>query len=192
MKKILFIVTILLVTITLTSKAQIQRGNVLVGGDISKFNFSLNSGGNFSMNISPKLGFFIRDNVALGGYVDLGLSTAKAAGTNINYGVGALGRYYINDNDINLLRHGRFFIEGTAGIEGNNPAVGDNTNGLGLGVGPGYAYFITPNIGLEGLLKYNGIVGFGSKPTSSSLDLGIGFQIYLSSSKAKSALENQQ
>jgi hypothetical protein len=38
---------------------------------------------------------------------------------------------------------------------------------------------LTPNIGLETLLKYNGIVGFGSQAYNHNLNLGIGFQIYL-------------
>jgi hypothetical protein len=90
---------------------------------------------------------------------------------------------------MNLLHHSRFFVEGNVGIEGDNPAVGDNTNGLGLGIGPGWTYFITPNIGLEALLKYNGIVGFGSKPTSSNLNLTIGFQIYLPPSRFRKPTE---
>jgi hypothetical protein len=77
------------------------------------------------------------------------------------------------------LNHGRLFFEGNAGIQGISQSDGSNTTGLGLGIGPGYAYFITPNIGLETLLKYNGVVGFGSEPYSSNLNLGIGFQIYL-------------
>ena len=83
-----------------------------------------------------------------------------------------------------------FFVEGNVGIEGDNPATGDNTNGLGLGIGPGWTYFVNPNIGLEVLLKYNGIVGFGSSPTSNNLNLFIGFQIDLGSSEAKTKINN--
>ena len=41
---------------------------------------------------------------------------------------------YLGQN-LNPVQHARFFIEGTVGIEGNNPAVGESTNGLGLGIG---------------------------------------------------------
>ncbi|RYY23010.1 MAG: hypothetical protein EOP41_06730, partial [Sphingobacteriaceae bacterium] len=51
--------------------------------------------------------------------------------------------------------------------------------GLGFGVGPGFAYFITPSIGLETLVKYNGIVGFGSSPYANNISLNFGFQVYL-------------
>lgn len=170
--------------------AQIQKGNVMAGADLADIKLNLNKGGNFNVNINPKAAWFIRDNIAVGAYVNLGLSTAKGAGTSVNYGVGPLARYYINDKTLNLVQHSRFFIEGTAGIEGYNPVTGDNTNGLGLGVGPGLAYFITPNIGLEGLVKYNGIVGFGSAVSSSIISVGIGFQIYLPSSGIKKEVKN--
>ena len=166
------------------SQAQIQKGNYLVGGDIANFNIGLNSGGLFQATIDPKVAWFIRDNTALGAYVNFGLSTAKGAGTTTNYGVGALGRYYVNDAKTNLAKHGRLFFEGNVGIEGVSVSDGSNTTGLGIGVGPGYAYFITPNVGLETLLKYNGIVGFGSQAYSSNLNLSVGFQIYLTRANA--------
>lgn len=190
MKKCMFILTIMVAGLCKGAKAQIQQGNFLIGADLTNIDLSLDKGGNFSFLVNPKLAFFIRDNVALGGYVTAGLSTAKGAGTNVNYGIGILGRYYAGPKDITTVRHARLFAEGTVGIEGYNPAVGDNTNGLGIGVGPGIAYFITPTIGLEGLLKYNGIVGFGTAPTSNHLNLSLGFQIYLPSSRAKAIRED--
>lgn len=168
-----------------SASAQIQQGNVMVGADIADFSLGLNEGGLFAVQINPKAAFFIRTGLALGAYLNFGLSTAKDAGSNIDYGIGALARYYISDPQAQVLRNSRFFAEGTVGIEGTNPASGENTNGLGLSIGPGWTYFVTPNIGVEALLKYRGIVGFGSRATSSNLNLEIGFQIYLSKERAK-------
>lgn len=173
-------------------KAQIQQGNVMVGGNIANMNLSLDNGGGFNMTLSPKAGWFIRNNLALGAYIDFGLTTAKGIKPSTSYGIGALGRYYVNDPNINVLRKTRFFGEATVGIEGVNPSTGDNTNGLGMSVGPGIAYFVTPNIGLEGLVKYRGIVGFGSSPASSNLVFGLGFQIYLSRGKVERELNTDQ
>lgn len=189
MKKILTL-TLFAMCFSVIANAQIQKGNFLVGGDLADFNLNLNSGKQFNINLQPKIGFFIRDNIAIGPYVNLGLSTAKDFGTSVSYGVGAFGRYYVNNKTMDVVKHGRFFVEANAGIEGDNPVSGSSTNGLGLGVGPGFAYFITPNVGLEGLLKYNGIVGFGSSVTSSTLGLGVGFQIYLNSRKMQKRVEN--
>jgi hypothetical protein len=188
MKKSLLSLSFILVAV-FVSKAQIQKGNVLIGADLSNFRFDLDNS-NFDMRINPKAAWFIRDNVALGSYLDFQLSTGS--GTSIGYGVGALGRYYVNDPSVNVLRHSRFFGEATVGIQGDNPANGDNTNGLGIGFGPGLSYFITPNIGLEGLLKYDGIIGFGSSVTSSNLVLSLGFQIYLSRHTVINAATNSQ
>ena len=190
MKKFIRIIILVLFFYSNKTNAQIQRGNLLVGGDIAHFNFDLSGGGAFQATVDPKVAFFLKDNLALGAYVDFGLATAKGAGTTTNYGVGALGRYYVNDSTTNILKHGRLFFEGNVGIEGISVSNGANTTGLGIGIGPGYAYFITPNIGLETLLKYNGIVGFGSQPYTSSLNLGIGFQIYLSNNRTREIINN--
>ncbi|HEY9341996.1 MAG TPA: hypothetical protein VIQ23_10465 [Hanamia sp.] len=190
MKRNIPMLIIALAFFTTKADAQIQKGNLLVGGDLANFNLTLGGGGAFQMRIDPKLAFFIRDNVALGAYLDFGLVTAKGAGTTTDYGVGALGRYYINDPKVNVLQHGRLFFEGNVGIQGVSLSGGSNTTGLGLGIGPGYAYFVTSNIGLETLLKYNAIVGFGSQAYRSNLNLGIGFQIYLPGRRARQIIND--
>ncbi len=188
MKKVLLFVVLLNVVGIFQLNAQLQKGSVLIGGDLAGFDLGLNEGATFTMSLTPKVAWFVRDNVALGGYVDLGLSTAKGAGTSANYGVGGLGRYYFPKADVNIARSTHFFVEANAGIQGVNTAGGNSTNGLGLGFGPGLAYFVTNNIALETLLKYNGIIGFGSSSTSSRLQLNLGFQIYLPGSKVKSEI----
>jgi hypothetical protein len=179
MKKFLGILSVVLLG-SFGAKAQLQKGNVLVGGNIADFNLGLDGGSNFSMSLNPKAAWFIQNNVAIGGTVGLGLQTSNGGGTSTTYNVGALARYYFNNSEVNLLKHGRWFLEGVAGVGGTNYGNGGgSTNGLNLSFGPGYAYFITPNIGLEGLLKYDGNVGFGNAVTTNKLNLNIGFQIYL-------------
>lgn len=187
MKKITVMLAIILTAGAYVAKAQLQRGNVLVGGDLADFSLGLNDGSQFRMDISPKAAWFIRDNTALGAYVQLGLLTGAGAGTDVSYGFGALARQYLGGDALSVLKHTRFFLEGNVGIEGVNYSQGGSTNGLGIGIGPGLAYFITPNIGLEGLLKYQGILGFGTAATSSNLNLNVGFQIYL---PGRSAIRN--
>lgn len=173
---------------------QIQKGNLMAGASLANFDLGLQSNNNnFSLTVNPKLGYFIEDNIAIGGEVLLGFATAKGY-TDIDYGVGVFGRYFISDQRAVLLKHTRFFLEGNVGISGQNhkpkglPA--STTNGLGIGIGPGVSYFITPNVGLEALLKYNAIIGFGSATTVNRLSFGLGFQIYLPTSKAR-ALYNE-
>lgn len=193
MKRKLLLSAFVLFSVMSSVRAQIQKGNVMVGGNLTNLSLGLNSTKQFSFNLTPKAAWFVKDNLALGAYVNFNLYTAKDyGGSDIGYGVGALGRYYVNDESVNLLKHSRFFVEANVGIEGNNPASGGSTNGLGLGFGPGLAYFITPNIGLETLLKYNGIIGFGDAVTTSVLSLNVGFQIYLPTSRIRAAVKDQR
>ena len=193
MKKVLATLVIALSLVATKSDAQLQKGNILVGGDIAGFSLGLDKGSYFTVDINPKAAWFIQNNIAVGGYVNFGLATAKDANTLTTYGVGALARYYVGPNQVNtdnILKHTRLFVEGNVGIEGSNVSGGASTNGLGLGVGPGVAYFITPNIGLEGLLKYNGIVGGGNDATSNKLNFNFGFQIYLPGNSTKNKVMN--
>ncbi len=179
MKKITLLTALAMIVFGITAKAQIQKGNVLLGGDLANINLGLDNSKVFNFNVSPKAAWFIQDNVALGGYVNLGVQTAKYTNTIFTYGVGALGRYYTG-NDVAVLRHGRFFGEANLGIGGVNVSDGGgNTNGLDFGFGPGFAYFVTPSVGLETLLKYNGVGGFGNAGYQSTLTLNFGLQVYL-------------
>ncbi|WP_419801792.1 hypothetical protein [Mucilaginibacter sp.] len=170
-----------LFTFIFSANAQIQKGNVLIGADLANLQLGLDQPTSFSVSLAPKAAWFIQDNVALGAYGNLGLTTVKGNGTTTSYGIGALGRYYGGKASApEIIKHTRLFLEANVGINGVNlPANGGSTNGLGLGIGPGVAYFITPSIGLETLLKYNGIVGFGSSAYANNVSLNFGFQVYL-------------
>ena len=161
---------------------QTQKGNVMVGADLSNLGLDFQSGNTtFSLNLTPKAAWFIQDNTALGAEVRLNLVTQKGS-TYVGYGVGALGRKYFGDGATNLARTTKWFAEANVGIYGTNTSGGGvsaNTNGLGIGIGPGFAYFLNQNIALEALAKYNLTVGFGNSTTNNNIGIGLGFQIYL-------------
>ncbi|KIA90807.1 hypothetical protein [Kaistella jeonii] len=179
----------------ITANAQLQKGNIMVGGELAAANFGLNKGAGYNFQITPQAAFFVQDNWAVGPYVRLGFSGAKDSPTYFTYGVGALSRYYISPGEQgvdSLLKHGRFFLEGNAGIGGSTISDGgDSANGLDLGVGPGYTYFITQNIGLDASVKLNGNLGFGNRGTTSSVDFRLGLNIFLPSKKAMSNIKSE-
>ncbi|WP_207425864.1 hypothetical protein [Pedobacter sp. SYSU D00535] len=188
MKK--FILTILLTAFMLVDmKAQISEGNVMIGGNISNLSLGLDEPNVFTLSLNPKAAWFVSDGVALGGELSFGLATAKDAGTDLNYGIGALGRYYGTRGANTVLNNSRFFGEATVGISGVNPAFGDNTNGLGFSFGPGFSYFVTPSVGLEALVKYNGVLGFGSSAYGHNLGLNFGLQVYLPGRRTAATIE---
>ena len=180
--KTLILTTCLLVMFSF-GFAQTQRGNVMVGADLANIGLDFQEGNTqFNFTVNPKVAWFIQDNTALGAEVQLGLNTQKGA-TSFSYGIGALGRRYFGPGATNLARTTKVFVEVNAGIYGTNLSgtnvVKTSTNGLGLGAGPGIAWFINQNIAVEALAKYNLTVGFGNSTTTNSIDIGLGFQIYL-------------
>lgn len=196
MKKLILTGILAIAGLATTMNAQIQKGNWLVGSSLISSNFGLNTGGGYNIALQPKGAYFIEDNVAIGGYVDLGINkVTNGSPTEFVYGVGGLGRYYLSPGEKgvdNLLHHGRWFLEGNVGIGGRSVENGDSTTGLDFGAGPGYSYFITPNIGLEGLVKYKGRAGFGSEGLNSNITFNLGFSIYLPTSKAKQVIKEVQ
>ena len=190
MKKIILGATLLVAGLFGTVNAQIQEGNWMVGASVANMKFT----NGFDMSLTPKLGYFVKDNWAIGGQVGLKVTSPEGtSATQTSYTVGAFTRYYFSDGQVdNLLNNGRFFAEGTVGFGGDNSNVGSSTNGIDLGIGAGYSYFVTKNVGLEGLLKYQGLAGGGNNNFNGNLYLGVGFQIYLPSAKAKAALRDKK
>lgn len=207
MRKLFLFSAIVLLGTSLAS-AQIQKGNLMIGSDLGNslinkgssglfgFNFGLNEGAGFSVGISPKVGYFVKDNILLGGIVNLGFTkspeTNGIATKSTTYGVQALSRYYLSPGEKgvdNLLQHGRFFLEASAGFAGINIKDGPTTNGFIFGVGPGYSYFLNKHIALEGLLKYNGLVGGGNTTFQNAIGLNFGVQVFLPSSEAKNRVK---
>jgi hypothetical protein len=178
-----------------TAVAQTQKGNLMVGATITDFGFNFQKESTtFNFNLNPKLAYFIKDDLALGAYVNFGLATGNGAGSDVSYGVGALARYYISDKNVQKLefsKRARFFLEANAGFGGQNPRTGAATNGVQLGVGPGVSYFITPNVAMDALLKYDLIVGGGNSTTSHNLGFGLGFQIFLPTAKARQIMREE-
>ncbi len=170
--------------------SQNQKGNILLGGDIANFDLGLQKGSVFQMQIEPKLAFFIHNNFAVGTYISIDLQSVSG-NDKVTYGAGLLSRYFIPDKkNMTLMKHSQFFLEATTGIAGSHITGTGNTDGLGVGIGPGYSYFLSPNISLESLLKYDGLIGFGTATYQSDLNLNIGFQIYLDSRRLRKTLIN--
>ena len=164
--------------------AQTQRGNVMWGASVSNMGVDFQKGNTaFSLALTPKIGYFMQDDLAFGPEVLLGLNTSDGF-TSFTYGLGGFGRYFLSPSAAKgIWEEARWFAEGNVGVTGTNVKVegspSTHTNGLGIGFGPGLSYFITKSIALEGLLKYNLGVGFGNSTTTHRLNLGIGFQIYI-------------
>ncbi len=189
MKKLSFFI-LAFCSVGIVSNAQTQKGYYLIGGNIAAAGGNTNEK-SFNLQLSPKAAWFIQDDLALGGQINLGIDAGRGRGPSINYFVGPMARYYFGDQQINTPKQTRIFAEANAGIGGINGS-GRSTNGFEAGIGPGVAFFVNENIALELLAKGNITTGAGSNGVAFKPNIGLGFQIYLPTSKLKSIKENMK
>ncbi|TXI31224.1 MAG: hypothetical protein E6Q58_05410 [Niabella sp.] len=187
-RALLFALALMLITGT-TATAQTEKGYYLIGGNIGNIKANFQNGISvFGIGVSPKVAWFVKDDLAIGGQVNLNFQTATNIGSTFAYFVGPMARYYFTKDELKeLVKHTTFFVEANAGVGGTNSSKGGiSTNGFDFGIGPGLAFFVNENIALEALAKYNLTAGFGNAPVSSGFNIGVGFQIHLPTSKLKS------
>ncbi len=113
-----------------------------------------------SFNISPKLGFFISEDLAIGGVLSFSSFKEEVAGTDVfdqtGFGVGAFGRYYFLD----LGERFKTFTEFGVGYSSNKDQISDvSLNTIGAGLDLGINYFVTEKIaltfGLRNVLSFS-------------------------------------
>ncbi|HSJ68654.1 MAG TPA: hypothetical protein VK921_13305 [Anditalea sp.] len=151
----------------------IRAGNWIVGGSIGAlgYNFSTEA---FNVNLNPRAGFFILDNIAVGLGFSVGLATVPVLPNVWSYGVTPFARYYFPEG---ATATSRFFGEVETGLGGSTEA--SDFAFLGA-IRAGYAHFITPDVALEATLGYSYSRANVNTPVSvTGLGLGLGLQIYL-------------
>ncbi|SDY39596.1 Outer membrane protein beta-barrel domain-containing protein [Hymenobacter psychrophilus] len=171
------------------AQAQTAQGTRVLG--LSGGNFTFQSNDNikrFSGTLMPSLGIFVADNLAVGVAVPLGYSRLKldvADGiTNRSLTLGVLPwlRYYLPSESKHQV-FGELSVGGVlSSYRSNNGIPGESYFDTDVhfagSAGLGYSYFITPAVGLEGLLAYQRITG-NSNSGNGALSLNLGFRIYL-------------
>jgi hypothetical protein len=163
MKKLLLSM-VAIAGLALTTQAQTEKGNVMLGGNVgfntSKAEGAAKSDVNFS--IVPTVGYFVSDNIAIG--TGVGYTYDKSvSNNNLNqaFEVSPFGRYYVGLSD-------QFKFFGQLAVPmafGNNKLVSDegdvaddkyaSTTNIGVNLAPGLAFYPTKKIGIE--LSVNGL-----------------------------------
>lgn len=193
MKNIIHIILLIAAAFLSLTKAQLQKGKLMLGGNIMSSDFGLNNGGNYNISMELKTALFLADNFALGGEKTVSFNGAKGTKMIYDYNFGLLGRYFLNkEKSKDLSQEGKFFLESDIGIGGvHNGQEGKSTSGLNLGIGTGYSYFFSPHAAIEALILYTGNIGFKNTSSSSVLGLSIGFQVYIPSATIKQLLKRK-
>ena len=137
------------------------NGDVFISG---AFNYTSTKTGDVkdsSFEIAPRIGFFVSDNIAIGGKIGY-LSAKEEDGvggeiTDNTLSVGAFGRYYFTPSS-------KFSVFGELGVDYVSNTIDNGvgelkTSGFGAAFGPGVNYFLSSNFALE---AYWGAFGYAS------------------------------
>lgn len=113
---------------------------------------------NFNLNFNA--GYFVIDNLAIGGLVDLDLSKVGDV-SSFNYVVAPQLTYFV-PFDSQFRPYANFYV-GYAGVSNSVKSTSDkketsNNGGLALGGGIGVAYFLQSNIALSLELGYGSLI----------------------------------
>lgn len=140
--------------------AGFSKGDFFVSGGLG---FNSTKTGDFktnNFNFSPMAAYFITENIALGGQLNVGTGKSEAGDSetkNTSLGINAIGRYYFTPGNAFSI-----FGQAQVGYFSNkmNPEFGEDvkTDGFNIGVGPGMNYFVSSHFALEaglGILSYS-------------------------------------
>lgn len=192
MKKLVLTTVASTVLATTAVFAQPQKGDWMVGAGIANSQAYLSNRGynQFQVSLLPSAGYFIGNRFAVGTGIGLGYAAGWRKQHYFHYSISPFARYYFARKE--GIKIHRPVLFGEASISVGGRSIVDKTinyrqtNSTGnVGVGVGLAYFITPNVSVEGLLKlYTQDLYY--KPNNGIIpSLSIGFNIYLKGKKRK-------
>jgi len=187
MKNIIPIILFITTAVLSLINAQLQKGKLMLGGNMMFSNFGLNNGGNYNIIMDMKSALFLADNFALGGKKTVSFKGSNDTKMISNYDFDLLGRFYFNKEKYqDLSQCGKLFLESSLGIGGiRNGQEDKSTSEFNMRIGTGYSYFLSPYAAVEVLIFYNRSIGYKNTNSFSVIGLSIGFQAYLPSSAIK-------
>ena len=152
---------------------QTDKGSHLAGGTINISGTNSNQTNLFNANLNPNYGYFIANNLAIGGILSMSYTSTK----NLQTRSGILSpfiRYYFG-----APKTAMFFAYGSAGGGLRSDNSQKNVGLFNYSVGPGFDYFVNNHVAFEALATFSGSkynesgTGFNN-----SVGLLIGLQVF--------------
>ena len=135
-----------------------RPGDLFVTGSVGFGSEATGDNKSNSFNVSPRLGYFVEDNIALG--VAIGYMSGKQESPGIadvkttEFSAGVFGRYYVTPAN-------NFSLFGELGLDYINSKIKadteDTSNAFRIALAPGINYFVSEHFALEakfGILSY--------------------------------------
>jgi hypothetical protein len=183
------ILLVIMVAFVLTSVAQTEKGNRLIGVSLGGFGYShagthgtntanayttQNDNNSYDISINPDIAWFVKDNLAVGGSVNIKLGTDKSKAENNNT-INNSATYTINKSSFYIGPYVRYYFAGSKkgqpfaqiavqygfGSSKTEPSQGLNLNKTKIvydynaGISLGYELFFNKTIGLFASIAFN-------------------------------------
>ncbi len=141
-----------------TTNGGFAQGDVFVTGAVTFSSTSMDEDKSSSFEIAPQVGYFLTENIAIGGKVGyMSMKAEDAMGDTEDmsgFGVGAFGRYYFTPAS-------QFSLFGQLGVDYatmEDKLADYKVNAFGAGLGFGMNYFVSSNFSIEagvGVLNFS-------------------------------------
>lgn len=131
-----------------SASAQLQKGVVLLGGNVGFNNVSEDGVSATVINLSPQALFFTSNRFAAGGILTVAVQTGDVLDAT-TIGIAPAVRYYFNE-----AGNSRFFGQFSLGYQ-NISSGGASSGGASIGIGVGADFFINNRVAIEGMLGYS-------------------------------------
>ncbi len=171
MKKLIVMAAVALFG-TQVAKAQISKGDILLGGNVNVNTHSQKTKDaddkltTTSFGVSPKVGYALNNNWVVGVFAGTNFGFAKDANNNKTKSLSIAPGIFVRNYQMLGQSKFAFFAEGNASYGfGNTKYNGDKLNSFNsfnVNVAPGIAYFVTKRFMIEG--QFGGL-GYNWKQT---------------------------
>lgn len=184
MKKIIFAAAaVFAFGFTNAQEKGFAKGDVFISGAIGVSSMKTGDEKESELNITPKVGYFATDNIAVGatiGYMSQKETNAFGDDQETSaLGFGVFGRYYGTPaSDFSFFGELGINYANAKFDDGIDGTADGKSNGFNIGVAPGVSYFISKHFAFEASI---GVLSYGSfKPdadgaeATNSFELGLG------------------
>ena len=189
MKRLLFLALSLVLLANTASQAQTSEGDMILGGGIANINIGLDNDF-ISIGLNPDAGYFVIDNLALGGSLPITFASTPNY-TTTSIGAGLFGRYYMPMDKISPFAGAslgyRIYTNSYTFTDWNGQQMTTTNTAANAyaNLNVGAAYFLNKSIGLHGVLNSGDILNPGT-----TLSLSLGLYIYFQPKKKNEETNN--
>jgi len=182
MKLRIFLIVIACTILSTFGYSQTEKGSLLLGGNFEIGVLSVDDNSVFNLSLSPNIGFFVIDNLTVGGSLGVNVQSSESF-TSSSFSIIPEVRYYfppLTENLYAFATGGGGFITSRTNFELTSIA-NETQSGFVTNIGVGLALFVGENVALEAIFRHNFTKLEDNINGVTNLGLVGGVQVYLGS-----------